>query len=348
MNWHERFFASRPGSEGGQLPWHLRLLLCTAVDFGVGLVALIYSFDWSGRDGHGTCLDGIACYKGASGETPTLTIPPTSKHWSRSLVCAHLVDLAALAVQNRERVIAGSDFPFSFPWIAANGRFPCGHSNRATFWQHVHSVVWPNGLAQDFVDLDPSVFAQNGKPGANYVNHFRCTEQAAQDVGAPAKGEFNLRGPSPGKGAICGIAVLQELVIRCQRGNLPVMVWPFFLLLANGSLHDVDIMQPELHLPEGCLIVLETYPRVHWVRSGQQLANFANPSTWIAVQRFFDNLKPLPGVPTGKDQADALVAWYGLTRHRNIAAVLAPSHAMLKCHAIHSEVVQQEGWIHGV
>lgn len=316
-------------------------------------MAFTHSFDWSGAGGHDDRRPGITCYRGDWGATPTLVAAPDSPpgqtwNWNRQLVCDYLTTLAVEARDRRCHHLTGLDFPFSFPWVACGGTFPGGIGNRVGFWQHVHQTIWPNGAAQDFVDHFPALFAQNGLLGAAYVNHLRCTEKAAQAMGAPALGVFNLRGVSPGKGSLCGIGVLQELMGRCERQRLPLMVWPFLVLMADGAVHPIDILQPMQRVPNGCLILVETYPKVYWVASGQQLRNCGAAATWAAMQHQFGNAAPPAVVPGTEDQADALVAWYGLTGVVDAAAVLAPTDPMCDCQAINAAVIAEEGWIHGV
>ncbi len=304
----------------------------------------IYSFDWSGADVHSKRSSTIACYAGSASTTPALACPLGNRtmNWSRLLVYSQLECLASSAAANRERVVVGFDFPLSFPWVNAGYHFPGGHPNRSTFWQHVHQVVWPNGTAQDFVDRYSNLFAQNRNKGANYTNHLRCTEDAARQNKAPAKGVFNLRGVSPGKGAISGIAMLQELLEHCTQRHLPLMIWPFFQLLADGSVNGIDTAQPLRHMPDGCLAIVETYPKVSWVRSRQQRASYNRPATWAAVQGCFNNTSNPPLLPRDEDQADALVAWYGLAEAINLAGALAAGPS------IQPVAIQQEGWIYGV
>jgi hypothetical protein len=313
----------------------------------------VYSFDWSGADVHRKGQKGIACYGGSASTTPVLVCPLGNRtmNWSRLLVSGQLERWASSAAENQMRIVVGFDFPFSFPWVEANHQFP-GPSpmmvaqTRATFWQHVHQVVWqpPNAKAEDFVKLHSDLFKQRSQPdGPNYKNHRRCTERAAGQIGAKAKGVFNLVGMgSPGKGAICGIAMLQEVLNRCKQRHLPLILWPFFQLLRDGSIDEIDVSRPLVHMPDGCLAVVETYPKVFWVRSRQKLGSHNQLRTWDGVQGFFHNTSNAPVVPINEDHADALVAWYGLANAINVSGVHSASQG------IHPNSIQEEGWIYGV
>lgn len=316
-------------------------------------VPAVISFDWSGEGTHADRLQGIACYVGNAGGTPERRVSPDSPpgaawNWTRQQVCDFVVDAAAQAVEQGVQVIAGFDFPFSFPWSATGGVFPDGQGDRATFWHNVHAAVWPNGTAQGFVNLYPKWFAENGRVGADYALRFRFCEQAAREAGAQAKSVFNLRGVAAGKGSICGIAVLQQLVHRCRGRALPLMIWPFFVLLPNGTIHRIEPANPLEQVPAGCLIVVETYPRVHWGQCGQSLDNFQDPVVWNAVANHFSNAAPRPPIPAREDQADALVAWYGLAAPGSVAATLSPTMRLLATLKADPSAVEHEGWIYGV
>jgi hypothetical protein len=310
----------------------------------------ISSFDWSGARNHAARLRNIACFEGMPGGTPNLRRPANAINWSRFDVVDFLAAMAVDAACREAYEIVGMDFPFSFPWTAGGNYFPTGQCNRCALWEHIHEIVWNDeaGNAQNFVNNHAELFAQNGNVGIAYVNHQRATEVVAYQAGHRALGVYNLRGVSPGKAAICGIAVLQELTLRCRSKRTPLLVWPFFRL-DEGEMIALDLSQPLKGAPKGCLVVVETYPRVFWNNCQQQLDLHNNPATWDAVRCHFHNNSPNPTMlPCNTDQADALVAWYGMSAPKNVANPLAPSQSMIDAEQEKPGAIQQEGWIIGI
>jgi hypothetical protein len=198
------------------------------------------------------------------------------------------------------------------------------------------------------VGLHANLFAQNDGVGADYVNRLRATDSAARAAGAQALGVFNLRGISPGKGSICGIAVVRELLAQCTANHIPLLIWPILQLLPNGMVAEVEIEAPLENTPPGCLVIAESYPKWYWRQCGQSLDDYELPTTWDAVRLNFANNAAPAVLPCSKDRADALIAWYGMAQNADIAQTLAPTEAMLAVNAASPDVIRNEGWIIGV
>jgi hypothetical protein len=140
------------------------------------------------------------------------------------------------------------------------------------------------------------------------------------------------------------MAVLQELVNRCRAVGVPLMIWPFFVMQADGTFLPVDPLHPLADVPAGCLVLVETYPKVCWNNSDQRLNAFEEAATWAAVRAHFNNTASAAAMPDSKDEADALIAWYGLSAN----TTLAPTPELLACHLAQPALLSTEGWIHGV
>ena len=82
------------------------------------------------------------------------------------------------------------------------------------------------------------------------------------------------------------------------------------------------------------------------MQSGQRLKNHASPSTWKGVQQRYNSASRPATLPASEDQADALVAWYGLTSGTTAAGL--STAALMSAQAASPGVVSQEGWIFGV
>jgi hypothetical protein len=310
---------------------------------------MIYSFDWSGANGHNNHLRNIVCYGGLPGAVPAPEAPPQgAANWSRKAALEFLRDKATAATRNG-RIVVGMDCAFSFPFQAHGNDFHNGSIDREAFWRSVWAHAWgPTGasITQDYIDA----FAGHFQGGAQCVEHLRLTEEAARDIGAPAISNYHTIGPQVGKGSLGGISVLWLLTQYCLGRNLPLTVWPFFDLGAGQAML---IPMDGTWVPrENCLIVVETYPTVQKVQADAYIPY--DEVNWQAVAGHFGGVPPVQP-PVNQDCADALVAWYALSGAQaangdplGLGRLINPTPALVAAMATHPGAVQQEGWILGV
>jgi hypothetical protein len=298
----------------------------------------VHSFDWSGAGKHARRQRGIARCRGRPGGVPAL-----DSGWSRLQVLDELSSLAARAV-GEGTILVGMDFSLSFPFAARDGRFPDGSRSRADFWKAVHARVWPADAhayvaahREHFLWYDQRAGRQH--TGNRYAARRRAAEEAAGEAGALANTVFKLVGSDQvGKGSLCGIALLEELRLRCRERGLPLLVWPLLSLEASGEARPLAPPGPLAAVRDGRLVIVETYPSLHWAQVGHRGRRpWDVPGVWPQVRARF-SAGGATVLPSTGDEGDALIAWYALS---------APD-GRGKAPAASARVLAEEGWIFGV
>lgn len=314
---------------------------------------MIYSFDWSGAEGHAARRRNIACYGGNPHQAPVLVPAPDSPpgaywNWNRLLVLGFLQNLAHQAT-DAGAILVGFDFAFSFPLLAPDNHFHDGTGNREALWENVWTGTWgPHGnhTAQGYVAAHGGFF----QGGADYAPHLRLTEQVAHDQGANAQSVYYRGQGQVGKGSLCGISILHLLTRYCVLNNLPLCIWPFFHRDENGH-QETNLFDGGWQPPKKCLTIVETYPRFHRIQAGVNGIAWNAPDVMPAVANFFQGALPqIP--PANEDRFDSLVAWYALSGHAAINGtplgwnrLAAPTQGLVEANP---GVVENEGWIFGV
>ena len=269
----------------------------------------VHSYDWSGAGSHSERKRGIVLCHGCPGSVPAI-----KSGWSRHQVFQNLCTLASEA-STTGRILVGMDCAFSFPFGAKGGRFPDGSASRAEFWKVVHASVWSQD-AQAYVDAFRGHFlwydqiAGRQHTGCDYRDARRDADLAAAKAGAHANTVFKLVGSNQvGKGSLCGIALLEALRLHCKQQKIPLAVWPFFLQTASGEVQALPRLSPSECAPERCLVVVETYPSLHWAMAGSPGKRpWDAPASWPKVRtRFNANVAHVQ--PNSGDEGDALIAW---------------------------------------
>src|SRR5947207_4156384 len=158
---------------------------------------LYVGIDWSGKGGNGRArgLQIATCHPGAA--APTLVRHAQNWNWRRDEA---LDLLSAHAAQ--ERVLAGLDFAFSYPFCDAGAYFP-GHAatpaGRAALWQTVEGACanapWFYG-GPFLAPASPfaAYFVTQAGAGPQYQHRFRATEVACAAAGANPPCAFHCVG----------------------------------------------------------------------------------------------------------------------------------------------------------
>ena len=325
---------------------------------------LVYSFDWSGGGRHCDPTRTIAVFGGHAGDVPELPRGRDGR-WSRVHAFEYLCDRAEHAAKQGP-ILVGMDFAFSFPFAEKNHAFPDGSAARAAFWQAVRAAAWPDdrGTADGYVLDNPNEGHFRRQIGGNHnrqivtgaqynANAFRLTERAAMQGDARPCCVFNLIGANQvGKGSICGIAVLKKLAGYCLQHHLPLVIWPFLGIAPDGQVQEANCDLPEI--PDRTLVIVETWPGLHWRQARQQRVNWNDNGTWGAIRAHF-GANQVPVQLDSPDEADALIAWYALAGVADVDGnplglnrVQQPSPALTARVATDPGAVFQEGWIFGV
>lgn len=187
-------------------------------DFYIGI-------DWSGAKGR---YSGIALAE-CTGESGPRLIAPEGRRWTRSTVAAYL----GQRIASGERLLAGFDFAFAFPWIAGEG-YLSGRTQHVSdafaLWELIEQASddAPDFHAGPLVthpDFAPSYWV-SGKQKPDWRNDKRRTEtECGTATSTYPETVFKLIGAKQvGKAALAGIRTLRA--IR-QAAPAHVAVWPF-------------------------------------------------------------------------------------------------------------------------
>lgn len=182
--------------------------------------------DWSGASG---IYKGIALAECRAGESGPRLIAPEGARWTRGAVAAYL----GQRIARGERLLAGFDFAFCFPWIAGEG-YLAGRARHATdafaLWDLIEraSSDAPDFHAGPVVTHEaftPSYWV-SGKQKPEWRNDKRMTEtECGKATSTYPETVFKLIGAKQvGKAALAGIRTLRAIRMAAPAH---VAVWPF-------------------------------------------------------------------------------------------------------------------------
>lgn len=283
-------------------------------DFYIGI-------DWSGAKGR---YSGIALAEctGNSGPRP---IAPEGGRWTRSKVAAHL----GRRIASGQRLLAGFDFAFSFPWIEGEG-FLAGRTKHVTdafaLWELIEqaSAEAPDFHAGPLVThpaFAPSYWV-SGTQKSGWRNDKRRTEtECGKATSTYPETVFKLIGAKQvGKAALAGIRTLRAIRLAAPA---QVAVWPF---------EDAD--KPA--------VLAEIYPTLFRQRALGSTAKIKDRATLDTALAALDSA-PTEDTPErfSDHEGDALISAAGL-RWLDRAGKLftLPEDA--------ESLARREGWIVGV
>ena len=310
----------------------------------------VHSYDWSGAGEHSQPQSGIVRAAGRPGEIPVL-----EGRWSRNRVLLDLCKAAERASQ-KGRILVGMDFAFSLPLAEKGNQFPDGSTSRANFWARVHDTVWEDGVS-GYVALHAAHFlsydqrTKETKRGIAYKDARRVTEREAAKAKVKPNTVFSLIGSNQvGKGSLCGIALLEELRRHCLNSHLPLAVWPFFVLREDGQATPMTEPSPLEDVPKKCLLLVETYPSLHWAQAGYPTRRPWDAKIWPDVRSYF-GAKPARTEASSGDEGDALITWYALSGSRAASGnPLGTAYLERRPGALTTPwaTIREEGWIYGL
>lgn len=230
-----------------------------------------------------------------------------------------------------ERLIAGFDFAFAYPYCDKQAYFP-GHDrtpvNVEALWGLIDSVCQdaegfyggPFYLTQDAPFADYLLY-MNYK-GKKYQPRMRIADDlCAKMAGNPAP-VFKCVGPeSVGIGSVAGMRFLHEVSTKL---NKDFSIWPF---------HREN---------QGRSVIVEIFPRFFYILAG------ANPRAWRnrsevnnALRHFDSGDLPSDLEIESEDQMDAIISAAAIRHLASKAKTWQPA-GLNKCARAH------EGWIFGL
>jgi len=283
---------------------------------------LYVGIDWSGKGGNGRArgLQIATCHPGAA--APTLVRHAQNWNWRRDEA---LDLLSAHAAQ--ERVLAGLDFAFSYPFCDAGAYFP-GHAatpaGRAALWQTVEGACanapWFYG-GPFLAPASPfaAYFVTQAGAGPQYQHRFRATEVACAAAGANPPCAFHCVGAQVGTGSLAGMRVLHSV---SNHHADAWSIWPFQALEEDRS------------------TMVEVFPTLFQVQAGLPGGDLTHLPTMNAALAALGSA-PLADAPATEDEADALLIAAAL-RHLD-----QPGAAAWHPPGLQGGPQEFEGWIFG-
>ncbi|MDC3311689.1 hypothetical protein OAW28_03440 [Alphaproteobacteria bacterium] len=280
---------------------------------------LFIGVDWSGAKG--LSHRGIAVSEAKKGSDRPIIVSPTNgaKYWSRKEVVSYLLDRS-----KQQKVLAGIDFAFCYPYLDKNSYFPDAKNAPKTAIQLWSLIEQINQNAPDYYGgiiwqhpIFSAYYNSPGNKGSLFSSRRRETELVARQIKSPSP-TFNCVGPAGvGTGSLAGMRMLHDLKGHACR-------WPI-----------------ETNF-EVALTVCEIFPTYYFALAGIRAIKGVQAQLEILNQALaFFGSEPMTDDFIAKgpdfDEADALISAAAL---RNLAD---------KRHLWQvPESAMYEGWIFGV
>ena len=284
--------------------------------------------DWSGAKDPRRGLRVAQCFRGHV--VPEIILNQSSRNWRRKEILDWLIQLN----KGGEKVLAGFDFAFAYPYCDAEAYFPKHNQtlkDAASLWKLVDHICrdardfygGPFYLTQDAHFSDYLLYQKyTGGKWKEYPNRMRITDNhCAEKAGNPSS-VFKCVGPeSVGIGSVAGMRLLHDVNSNLTKEFL---IWPFQRRSNERS------------------VIVEIFPRFFYILAG------ANPRKWQnrenvnnALKWFGSEALPLDMALATEDQVDAIISAAAL-RH------LAGKPDSWQPAGLTDCARSYEGWIFGV
>lgn len=282
--------------------------------------------DWSGaKTPRGLAV--AQCSQGTA--APQIVLSGKSRNWRRAEVLDWLIKLK----NTGEKILAGFDFAFAYPYCDEGAYFP-GHertpNDAESLWELVDSICKDAGdfyggpfyLSQDAPFAAYLLYQKyRGNKWEKYPNRMRITDNlCAQKAGNPAS-VFKCVGPeSVGIGSVAGMRFLHHITNHLDKDFL---IWPFQNLDNQRS------------------VIVEIFPRFFYLLASQNPRDWRNRDTINnALKWFGSEALPADLVIESEDQIDAIISAAAI-RHLSKNPRTWQAEELNKC------ARDFEGWIFG-
>lgn len=276
--------------------------------------------DWSGAEDPKSSIQVARCSKGT--KVPEIVPNCGQSNWRRRGV----LDWLLQCHKKGERVIAGFDFAFAYPFYDKNAYFP-GHRKTPrsveSLWKLIDSICDPGDFyGGPFYKPPPfcDYLLYQTYKGERYNGRMRLTDERCS--GNPTSVFKCLGAESVGVGSIAGMRMLHHIK---KQLNKDFQIWPF----ENGN--------------DNRSVIVEIYPTLFFRLSGQNSIR-RNYQTLNNALKFF-NSDQLPSYPRieSKDQIDAIISAAAIRYLADKHNTWQPA-ALSECKCARDF----EGWIFGV
>ncbi len=281
--------------------------------------------DWSGAKDPRRGLQVAQCFQGTA--VPQIVLNSKGRKWRRREVIDWLVQ-----IDNQvERIIAGFDFAFAYPYCDKDAYFHkhiLSPENVESLWKLIDSICRE---ADDF--YGGPFYLTRGAPFSDYLlyqtstgkcyrNRMRITDNRCDELGGNPAPVFKCVGPdSVGIGSIAGMRLLHEVNSNL---NSMLFIWPF---------------QRENKIRS---VIVEIFPRFFYILAG------ANPREWRNRRNVNNTLKYFGSEELtheveiqSEDQVDAIISAAAIRLLKSAPDTWQPARLNACARAY-------EGWIFGV
>lgn len=256
--------------------------------------------DWSGAKGKN--LPGLQLSIAKPGRTVPLSLQhPSGRHWSRTDVLAHLINLGRS--DDCGLALVGIDFAFAHPFVDCGGYFPgamVSPGSAVALWKLVDTVNIDQphlygGAMFQHLEWGGYYLAPPHYKAPYYQSRRRVTEHAARTAGRSPSPTFKAVGAdNVCTGSLAGMRLLHRL--KTELGKR-VSIWPFD-----------PVVQGETKL-----VLVEIFPSFYFYRINMVPAKRAAAETNFlnSALAAYDSDGVAPNfVPAGKDadEADAIIS----------------------------------------
>ena len=280
------------------------------------------AIDWSGRENIGRNLQVSQCFPGIA--VPEIVKNGQSHKWRRSEVLDWLIKI----IKQKERIIAGFDFAFAYPYCDEKAYFP-GHKDSPksikSLWKVIDSICGGDFYGGPFYKRNNAKFSDYllgpDYKGKKYSPRMRVTENHSAGQGGNPSSVFKCFGKGQvGSGSVAGMRFLHH-INRILNGDF--LIWPFQRLDSSRSL------------------IVEIYPGFFYKKAGANSQVRQNSEKLNSILKFF-NSEPASNLERKtEDQKDAIISAAAI-RHFAVKQKTWNPDGLTGCARTY------EGWIFGV
>ncbi len=278
--------------------------------------------DWSGAENPGRGLQVAQCFQ--DNAVPQIVLKGESLNWRRREVLDWLVQIN----NQGERIIAGFDFAFAYPYCDEKGYFP-GHKDSPksfkSLWKVIDSICGGDFYGGPFYKRNNAKFSDyllySTYKGQKYSGRMRITDNRCAELAGNPAPVFKCVGPeSVGIGSVAGMRLLHEV----NSLNKDFIIWPF---QSNDNTRS---------------LIVEIFPRFFYKLAEVNPQEWRNRHTINNALRFFDSDElPTEVEIESEDQIDAIISAAAI-RH------LAGNPDTWQPPGLNECARAYEGWIFGV
>lgn len=243
------------------------------------------------------------CFSGNA--APEIVNNKQEQGWRRKDIINWLVELN----NEGQRVLAGFDFAFSYPYCDRKDYFP-GHPDSPdsveSLWEKIETICHDESdfYGGPFYKPSDAMFVEYlhypSRKGKHYEDRLRQTDASCRKEGCYPSSVFKCLGPqSVGIGSIAGMRMLHYVNRELEQSYL---IWPFHQI--NHSIS----------------VIVEIYPRLFFKKAHQN-----SPSAWRdltivnEVLRHFETDPLPPDTTIGSGDKDIIDAIVSAAAIRNLA-----------------------------